>query len=266
MYAWVTVSQNAAIGTNQNSQTFWKSISEMYEEARVDNSKFMGQQRTIESLRNYYMRLNTNVTKWLGAYKEAYSQKSSGMSDADVETIAQKFYSGEKGTKFTHHEVFEKIMRHYPKWELKLGVERHRTRIDREYAGDDDVEEDRGSSKRSRTTGGDEDPNDEIQVSETSTIRRPTGRDKAKGKRKGKATASQPPVVPDDYTEALNAMRITREKEIEAINKIGEITMQKLALNTLNNKMNMLNTLMGKNNLSPQEEAVKNGLMQELFP
>ncbi|CAA0838465.1 DNA binding [Striga hermonthica] len=221
MYAWVTLSQNAAIGTNQNSQTFWKSISEMYEEARADNSKFMGQQRTIESLRNRYRRLNTNVTKWLGAYKEAYAQKSSGMSDADVETIAQKFYSGEK---------------------------------------------DRGCSKRSRTTEGDEDPNDEIQVSETSTIRRPTGRDRAKGKRKRKATASQPPVVPDDYTEALNAMRITREKEIEAINKIGEIKMQKLALNTLNNKMNMLNTLMGKSNLSPQEEVVKNRLMQELFP
>ncbi|CAA0823860.1 40S ribosomal protein S9-2 [Striga hermonthica] len=224
MYAWVTVSQNAAIGTNQNSQTFWKSISEMYEEARADNSKFMGQQRTIESLRNRYRRLNTNVTKWLGAYKEAYAQKSS-----DYASLS--------------------------KWELKLGVEHHRTRIDREYAGDDDVEEDRGSSKRSRTTGGDEDPNDEIQVSETSTIRRPTGRDKAKGKRKGKATASQSPVVPDDYTEALNAMRITREKEIEAINKIGEIKMQKLAMNTLNNKMNMLNTLMVSNTRSPEQRS-----------
>ncbi|XP_057810322.1 glutathione S-transferase T3-like [Salvia miltiorrhiza] len=262
MYAWCNASSNPIVGTNQNGGTFWGQISEMYEEARADHSRLMGEKRSIESLRNRYKRLNTNVTKWVAVYKEAYDRKSSGMSDADVEKEAQKLYGK---SKFTHLEVFEKVMHHHPKWELKLGVVRHRTRAV-EYDDDVGVEDDRGSSKKSRTTEEPEDPNDstsETHVSETSTIRRPAGREKAKAKRKGKATVSQHSAIPDEYTAELQAMRITREKEVEAINRMGDMRMQS---NLMVSKMNILNTLMGKSNLSPEEESLKYRLMAELFP
>ncbi|XP_057779607.1 glutathione S-transferase T3-like [Salvia miltiorrhiza] len=238
MYAWCNASSNPIVGTNQNGGTFWKQISEMYEEARADHSRLMGEKRSIESLRNRYKRLNTNVTKWVAVYKEAYDRKSSGISDADVEKEAQKLYGK---TKFTHLEVFEKVML--------------------EYDDDVGVEDDRGSSKKSRTTEEAEDPNDstsETHVSETSTIRRPAGREKAKAKRKGKATVSQHSAIPDEYTAELQAMRITREKEVEAINRMGDMRMQS---NLMVSKMNILNTLMGKSNLSPEEESLKYRLM-----
>ncbi|XP_057793717.1 glutathione S-transferase T3-like [Salvia miltiorrhiza] len=260
MYAWCTCSSDSIVGTNQNKANLWKRIRAMYEESRLDNSRLMGEKRSIESLRNRYKRLNANVTKWVGAYVEAYARKSSGMSDADVEKEAQIFYGT---TKFTHHEIFEKVMRHHPNWELKLGSERTRARaIDDE----DDVEEDRGSSKKSRTTEEDENPNNstsETPVSETSTICRPAGRDKAKAKRKGKAKMSQQSIISEDFTAELQALRIVREKETDAINRMGEIRMQSTLMMS---KWNVLNTLLGKSNLSPQEESMKNRLMAELFP
>ncbi|KAH6803021.1 hypothetical protein C2S51_034467 [Perilla frutescens var. frutescens] len=223
----------------------------MFQESQAFHPQLMGDERSIESLRNRQKRLNTNVTKWIVVYKEAYSRKSRGMSDADVEKEAQKLYSKGKSTKFTHHEVFERIMRHYPKWELKLDAERHHIRV--KYDDDADVEEDHGSSKKSRTTREEDDPNNstlETHASEASIIRRLADRDEAKAKRKEKA--SQQSVIPDEYTVQLQAMWIAREKEMEAMSRMGNIS--------------LLNTLLGKSNLSPQEESLKNRLMVELFP
>ena len=100
-------------------------------------------------------------------------------------------------------------------------------------------------------------------MSGSSSINRPTeGREAAKARRKakGKAAAPPQPTIPDEFTAELRAMRITREKELESMNKFGNerIELEKKKVNA-----NLLAMLLGKANLSPQEEDQKNRLLGE---
>ena len=47
---------------------------------------------------------------------------------ADVEEAASKLYDKKKG--FPHTLVFNEVMRHQPKWELKLGGDHRRPHLD----------------------------------------------------------------------------------------------------------------------------------------
>ncbi|KAL6571591.1 hypothetical protein OROHE_003234 [Orobanche hederae] len=241
MSSWCIINENPIVGTNQNSPTLWQCILDLYEQARSENSKTMGDERSTESLRNRYKRLNTNVTKWISAYREAYGRKKSGMSQKDIEKEAQTIYGK---SKFMHHEVFEQVMRNHPKWELKIGREDTCSHPDDE----DNIEESRGSSKRSRINEDGDAPTDstsEIPVSDASIVLR-----------KGKGSVSQHSTIPDEFTAELRAMRIIREKELDTMTKLGEMRM----------KSAMLNTLIGKSHLSPVEEDLRHRLMTELFP
>ncbi|KAH6784296.1 hypothetical protein C2S52_009255 [Perilla frutescens var. hirtella] len=160
------------------------------------------------------------------------------MSNKDVENEAQALYGK---TKFTHHEVFKQVMRQQPRWELIL-----EDGSSRKHPDNNNEEEDRGSSKRSRT---DEDGSDPIEVTPISC---PIGRDKARGKRKGKATTSQSSSISDEFTAELHAMRLTREQEIEtAKRKIDVVT---------------LTTLSNNRDLNPEEDDLKRRLMAKLYP
>ncbi|XP_057809120.1 glutathione S-transferase T3-like [Salvia miltiorrhiza] len=243
MSAWCFVSNNPIVGTNRNSKSFWKTVADMYEQSRADNPE-IGGRRSVESLRNRYKRLNKNVTLWVAAYKKAYERRASGQSKEDIEKAAQAIYGKPK---FTHHEVFEKVMSSYPNWELKLDSTGY---VRRSHPDDEDsVDESRSSSKKSRTDENADPPTDstpETPGSDASKFQRPIGRDKAKGKakRKGKQTESQSSIVSDAFTAELREMRITREKEM---------------------KTSTLNTLMKKTQLSPEEETLKRRLMAELY-
>ena len=182
MSAWCFISANACVGTNRTSANLWENILVQYEQIRKENPT-MGEQRSLESLRQCYRRLNKNVSKWIAAYKRAHERATSGQSNEDIEKAAQQIYG--KG-KFTHHQVFESVMRHHPKWELKLNS----TGSSRYQPDDDSLEESRGSSKRSRTSeeGGPQINSKPGSVS--STLQRPIGRDKAKAKAKKKRQRS----------------------------------------------------------------------------
>lgn len=250
MYSWCRVSENPIVGINQKGDALWQRVSELYQQARA-NHQNPSVERSVESLRNRYKRLNTNVTKWIGAYKEAYGRKRSGMSSKDIEKDAQLLYGK---TKFTNQEVFEQVMRHHPKWELKLDGG-----LSRKHPDDIDVEESHGSSKKSRTDEEGSNPTESTPISHSPTLSRPSGRDKAKRKGKGKATTSQSSCIPEEFTTAVRGMTITREKEI--------ITREK-EIDTMARKMDIItfNSLMNKSNLTPREEALKIRLMEELYP
>ncbi|KAL8193920.1 hypothetical protein R6Q57_026162 [Mikania cordata] len=82
-------------------------------------------------------------------------------------------------------------------------------------------EESGGSTKRSRTTEeGDYcvNSNPDLPTSCGSTIKRPTGRDSAKKKGKGKAY--------NELAEELRAMRVTRDSEIKLMRKRVELEQQ----------------------------------------
>ncbi|GJU99849.1 glutathione S-transferase T3-like protein [Tanacetum coccineum] len=179
----------------------------------------MKKRRTILKTDEDAKRKNLGV-QWVAAYRAAYSRKTSGMNLKDVELDAHKIYEAD-GSKFLDLTVFNEVMCKNPKW--MLNIDRDNTRshpIDEEPN-----EESGGSTKRSRTSEEGEmlfTSNQETPNSGGSTIQRPIGRDAAK--KKGKGKASQSFSFPNnEFVEELRAMRITRESEIEVMNKRLEV-------------------------------------------
>ncbi|XP_047942200.1 glutathione S-transferase T2-like [Salvia hispanica] len=243
--AWCFFSTNAIVGTNQTNFHLWYNVTDLYEQTRKENPT-MGQPRSMESLRQHYKRINANVSKWIGAYKHAHDRATSGQSKEDIEKTAQQLYGKNK---FTHHKVFEEVMRYNPKWELKLNS----TGSTRFQPDEDSLEESRGSSKRSRTSEEGGPQIDSTPESRSSTLQRPIGRDqaKAKAKRKGKEVATPSYTIPNDFTAALREMRVTRERECD-------IQERKI-------KAAILTPLMARRDLTPEEEDLKRALIAELF-
>ncbi|KAL8265344.1 hypothetical protein R6Q59_023474 [Mikania micrantha] len=179
------------------------------------------------------------------------------MSLKDVENDAHKIYEQESGCKFN-----DSI-----KWDLQLNYDTTRSRPECEVGN----EESGGSTKRSRTTKeGDYcvNSNPEIPTSGGSTIKRPTRRDSAKKKGKGKAY--------NELAEELRAMRVTRDCEIELMRKRVELEQQRVQYEqerdqrkqeTEQENMQLLhlNTLLAKESLSPEEVDMKRYLMAKFY-
>ncbi|XP_042067185.1 glutathione S-transferase T2-like [Salvia splendens] len=228
MSAWCFVSTNAVVGTNQTSIHLWQNVLKLYEQTRKENSR-IGEQRSLESLKQRYKRLNANVTKWVGAYKKVHDRATSSQFKEDIEKAAQQLYGK---SKFTHHKVFEEVMRLYPKWELKLNS----TGSTRFQPDEDSLEESRGSSERDQA--------------------------KAKAKRKGKEVATPSYTIPNDFTAALREMRVKRERECD----IQERKIKAASdIQERNIKAAILTPLMARRDLTPEEEDLKRNLIAELF-
>ncbi|XP_042016167.1 glutathione S-transferase T3-like [Salvia splendens] len=256
MSAWCFVSTNAVVGTNQTSNHLWQNVLFLYEQTRKENPS-IGEERSLESLKQRYKRLNANVSKWVGAYKKTHDRATSGQSKEDIEKAAQQLYGK---SKFSHHKVFEEVMRLNPKWELKLNS----TSSTRFQPDEDSLEESRGSSKRSRTSEEGGPQIDSTPESRSSTLQRPIGRDqaKAKAKRKGKEVATPSYTIPNDFTAALREMRVTRERECD----IQERKLKAASdIQERNIKATILTPLMARRDLTPEEEDLKRNLIAELF-
>ncbi|GKA54733.1 glutathione S-transferase T3-like protein [Tanacetum coccineum] len=210
MSAWCHVSSDPTRGNNQRKTSMWARICQIYDQIRAENPKDIGP-RNENQMKGRFKRLSENGSKWVAAYTAAYSRKTSGMSLKDVELDAHKIYEGD-GSKFLDLIVFNEVMCKHPKW--KLNLDRDKTRLQ------EPNEESGGSTKRSRVSEeGDYvvHSNQETPNSGGSSIQRPIGRDAAKKKGKGKASPN------NEFVEELRAMRITRESEIEVMNKRLEI-------------------------------------------
>nr|GEW70233.1 glutathione S-transferase T3-like [Tanacetum cinerariifolium] len=187
--------------------------------ARTENPKDIGH-RNENQMKGCFKRLSENRSKWVAAYKAAYSRKTSGMSLKDVELDAHKIYEGD-GSKFLDLTVFNEVMCKNPKW--MLNIDRDNTRS--HHIDEEPNEESGGSMKISRTSEKGEyvdHSNQETPNSSGSTIQRPIGRDAAK--KKGKGKTSQSFSFPNnEFVEELRSMKITRESEIEVMNKRLEV-------------------------------------------
>ncbi|KAH6761873.1 hypothetical protein C2S52_019306 [Perilla frutescens var. hirtella] len=157
----------------------------------------------------------------------------------------------------------------HPKWALNLHHDA--TRFHPEDDGGND--ESGGSSKGSRTSEDGEYYSSsqipeaiETPSSSRSEIPRPTGRDKAKKKEKGKASQS---TSTNEVAEEIRALRLTRESELEVMNKLGnarlDLEHQKLMRKSLKSKEILLNTLLAKEHLTPADEELKRRLMAIVF-
>ena len=113
MSAYCIVSEDEICGKNQKKLSLWARVKELYDANRAENSQKLGD-RNIGQMKGHYKRLNESANKWVGAYREAYKQRRSGMSMQDVENEAHKIYEA-GGSKFNDSIVFNQVMCKHPK-------------------------------------------------------------------------------------------------------------------------------------------------------
>ena len=111
MAAWCHVSSDSTRGNNQRKSSMWARICQMYEQTRSENPKDIGP-RNENQMKGRFKRLSENGSKWVAAYRAAYSRKTSGMNLKDVELEAHKIYEAD-GRKtsiyFIKYIVYKKL-------------------------------------------------------------------------------------------------------------------------------------------------------------
>ncbi|XP_024995886.1 uncharacterized protein LOC112529039 [Cynara cardunculus var. scolymus] len=211
-------------------------------------------ERNENQMKGRWTRLNENANKWVAAYKESYRQKRSGMSMTDVEKGAHAIYEGGR-KKFLDLLVFNQVMCKHPKWEIKLDCDTTRSRTEYEMGCEDSGR----STKRSKTTE-EEDTDQESPIVGRSTIQRPTGRDVAK--KRGKGKTSQSSSFSNDFSTELHAMTITRNNKAELLTKKLNFDKEKFDVHQHHKNLRIL---IAKEHLSPAEEALKERLFTMLY-
>lgn len=290
MKSWCLVSEDNRCGRKKKGGSLWAKVHNLYHEAQKENPNEISE-RNVDSIKGRWKRLDENGIKWIAAYKEAYGRKTSEMSPKDVEKEAHAIYEV-KGKKFQDWLVFNEVMSKHPKWVIKLDHDSTRSRAENEEnekgmskhpkwdlrldhdsrhscakneENEKSNEENGGSSKRSRINEDGECSipfNPEIPSSRCSTIPRPEDGDKVKNKENVKT--SQPSSNNEVATE-IRALRLTRDNEVELMMKLEsariELEREKEKRKILKMNQVMLNTLLAKDHLSPEDEEMKRHLM-----
>ncbi|KAH6761241.1 hypothetical protein C2S51_018190 [Perilla frutescens var. frutescens] len=250
--------EDSVRGKNQKKKTMWSHVHALSHKTQAENLDELNR-RNIESMKGRFKRLNENVGKWVAALEEANRRKRSGMSQKDIEMEAHTIYEI-GGSKFQELVVYNDVMNKHPRWAASSHNDTTWLHPDIEM-GDD--EESGGNTKRSRTSKDGEyhmPSNQETPTNKGSTMSHPTGRDKSKKIGKGKATQSGSKVAAE-----LRALRLTRESENELFAKKLELESQKLRMNHLKMEKRMLNTLLARDHLSPEDEETKCRLLALVF-
>ncbi|KAK9733751.1 hypothetical protein RND81_04G089700 [Saponaria officinalis] len=242
----------------------WKRISELYEQSRVENkNKTQLSIRSIDAMKSRWKRLNTVVNKWVSCYGKVVNRPpASGTSVQDDIEEAQKLYrkiSAEAN--FHDFYVYNTVMSRHPKWSLQ----------NNNYGVNANVSD--SSSKRSRsdldTTPSSVNESTPTSVDSDEDINiRPEGREAAKKKRNGKAIVSDS-IFTDDNKSLFDKhgtnmkMQIEqRQKRIDADLKIEELRLLGIEKNR---ELKILDTLLGKTNLSSREEELKEKLQSKYY-
>jgi hypothetical protein len=110
--AYVLVSTNAAVGTDQDFNTFWDKI-------HVDFVLRGGNpNRSVVSLQNRFNKvIQKDVNKYIGNLQQALRQYRSGWIMDDYTAEAKKQYHLKHGTVFKHEQAYS-ILRRLPKFEI----------------------------------------------------------------------------------------------------------------------------------------------------
>ncbi|KAK9756848.1 hypothetical protein RND81_01G124800 [Saponaria officinalis] len=225
-------SQDPTIGTNQKKRDLWIKVKNLFDEARKANPS--------------QIRERTGVMKWVGCYEEAARRKTSEMSEEDVIKEAIKTHNGPSN----YNNVSENIGN------------------DPTTPTSQTDPESQGSGKRSRDHITSDD-------GEGSISKRPMGIKAAKmNKGKGKGNVVQMEFLADTikgYSEVqMQRMEMTKQKEARKHKQI-EIELRKLELDEKRQqdgeraiKWSVLQTLLQRSDLNPQEEELKMTLLKDL--
>ncbi|KAK9677164.1 hypothetical protein RND81_11G125000 [Saponaria officinalis] len=273
MSAWCISSTDSIVGKNQNTTTRWNKVFELYEQARVENQNH-GQVgiRSVEAMKNRFKRLNFIVKKWVGCYNQVLNRPpASGTNiDDDIEAAQKLFRNVNDGNDFVDFNVYNNVMSKHQKWCLNnsnFGV----------------IEEVSGSnSKRSRSDM-DSSPYS-VNIPTPSSINvdiptsandvqdinnRPEGREAAK-RRKGKrttTTTSTNSMFNEEDAARLDGVRTDTKAQIELRQRRIEADLKIEEMRSVNVKtksdMKILNTLLAKQHLAPEDEEMKKKLIKK---
>ena len=112
-YAFVTT--NAAVGTDQDGETYWKKIHDSF----IQRGGLAT--RTLLSLKNRFNKvLQAEVNKYVGYLHGALREFHSGWSMNDYTTKAKAEFQMKHGKMFKHDIVYDILRRSLPKYEIGL--------------------------------------------------------------------------------------------------------------------------------------------------
>ena len=113
--AYVFVTTNAAVGTDQDGETFWKKLRDSF----IQRGGIAT--RTLASLKNRFNKvLLAEVNKYVGYLHTALHEDQSGWSMIDDTTKAKSDFQLKQGKFFKHDIVYDILSRPLPKYEIKL--------------------------------------------------------------------------------------------------------------------------------------------------
>ncbi|OWZ05190.1 hypothetical protein PHMEG_00022769 [Phytophthora megakarya] len=107
--AWLSVSGDAATGTNQNGDVFYNKVKIAFEEILGSTSD-----RPIGSLRSRFSVISRSTSKFVGCYNKINDIPVSGRAPSDVFDQAVELYESEHG-KFRYKNCW-KVLRDSQKW------------------------------------------------------------------------------------------------------------------------------------------------------
>jgi hypothetical protein len=115
--AYVFVTTNAAIGTDQDGETYWKKIRDSF----IKRGGFAT--RTLLSLKNRFNKvLQAEVNKYIGYLHSALREFHSGWSMIDYTTKAKTEFQVKQGKLFKHDIVYDILKRSLPKFEISIAT------------------------------------------------------------------------------------------------------------------------------------------------
>ena len=115
--AYISVTTNAAVGTDQDGGAFWEKIRESFVKRGGSSS------RSLLSLKNRFNKvLQAEVNKYIGILHTVLREFHSGWVMIDYVTKAKDVFQLKTGKFFKHDMVYDLLKRALPKYELSLST------------------------------------------------------------------------------------------------------------------------------------------------
>lgn len=135
--AWLVISTDSVVGTNQQSKDFWKRIVEYYNTHRAS---FI--ERKTNVLKSHYYRINPQVNDFNQGFIRLKNEHHSGWSDDQVMEKAREVYYSVHKSQFKYEHVW-RMVKDEPKWRggssINLSGKRAKTSASGTYTSSTDI-------------------------------------------------------------------------------------------------------------------------------
>ncbi|XP_062208978.1 glutathione S-transferase T3-like [Phragmites australis] len=215
--AWLNVSLDPVVGSNQSLGAFWHRIESYYNESKTFTST-----RNKKSLQGRWTFINTTVQKFCGHYARALRTKKSGTTEAETVVEACKMFQAVEHKEFTLLPCWREL-RNHPKWQAESARKKQKTAPS-------------GSPCSTQHGGSSAGMNIPEKVGEhpstcSPRAKRPPGRTRSKDGARGMSSSSSASAPMTDLVDRQLAMKEMIEKErAKRFAELMEVERKKLRL------------------------------------